>query len=99
MWQGSMIQPRDRLTMLPALDMEHFLYGEGFRDIYHQIARIPDNGKVSPRRVITTAIRRTSKPDLAIEVANRAAEKSVNSIPSLLRNMFARVVWLARGKS
>ncbi|HGJ5890881.1 MAG TPA: DUF2813 domain-containing protein [Arsenophonus apicola] len=90
---------RDRLTMLPASDMEHFLYHEGFREIYHQIAGIPDNGKVLPRRVIIKAIHRTSKPDLAIEVANRAAEKGINSIPSLLRNMFSRVAWLARGKS
>ncbi|WGM02608.1 ATP-dependent endonuclease [Arsenophonus nasoniae] len=90
---------RDRLTMLPALDMEHFLYREGFRDIYHQIAGIPDDGKVLPRRVIIKAIHRISKPDLAIEVANRAAEKGINSIPSLLRNMFSRVAWLARGKS
>lgn len=91
--------PRDRLTILPASDMEHFLYREGFSDIYHQIAAIPDNGKISPRRVIIKAIHRTSKPDLAIEVANRAAEKGVNSIPSLLRHMFSRVAWLARGQS
>lgn len=90
---------RDRLTMLPASDMEHFLYHKGFREIYHQIAGIPDNGKVLPRRVIIKAIHRTSKPDLAIEVANREEEKGINLIPSLLRNMFSRVAWLARGKS
>lgn len=92
--------PRDKLTILPASDMEHFLYREGFSDIYHQITAIPDDGKISPRRVIIKAIHRTSKPDLAIEVANRASEKGVNSISSLLRHMFSRVAWLlARGQS
>lgn len=34
---------RDRLTKLPALDMEHFLYKEGFRNVYHDVAGVPDN--------------------------------------------------------
>ncbi len=65
---------RDRLTMLTAPDMEHFLYREGFRSLYHEIADIPDNAKVSTRRVIIKAISRTSKPDLALATVNRAAE-------------------------
>lgn len=34
---------RDRLTRLPALDMEHYLYKEGFRNVYHEVAGVPDN--------------------------------------------------------
>ncbi len=33
---------RDHLTSLPALDMEHFMYRQGFDDVYHQVAQIPD---------------------------------------------------------
>ncbi|MCW2258307.1 putative ATP-dependent endonuclease of OLD family [Providencia alcalifaciens] len=90
---------RDRLTRLPALDIEHFLYREGFGHLFHQIAGIPDNGKVATRRVIIKAISKTSKPDLAIAIANRAAELGPNSIPLHLKNMFSRVAWLARGKA
>lgn len=89
---------RDRLTMLPAPDMEHFLYREGFRSLYHEIADIPDNAKVSTRRVIIKAISRTSKPDLALATVNRAAELGPDSIPLQLKSMFSRVAWLARGK-
>ncbi|HGN1706542.1 TPA: DUF2813 domain-containing protein [Providencia rettgeri] len=90
---------RDRLTMLTAPDMEHFLYREGFRSLYHEIADIPDNAKVSTRRVIIKAISRTSKPDLALATVNRAAEMGPDSIPLQLKNMFSRVAWLARGKA
>ncbi|EMG6528670.1 DUF2813 domain-containing protein [Providencia rettgeri] len=90
---------RDRLTMLPAPDMEHFLYREGFRSLYHEIADIPDNAKVSTRRVIIKAISRTSKPDLALATVNRAAELGLDSIPLQLKSMFSRVAWLARGKA
>lgn len=90
---------RDRLTMLPAPDMEHFLYREGFRKLYHEIADIPDNAKVSTRRLIIKAISRTSKPDLALATVNRAAELGPDSIPLQLKSMFSRVAWLARGKA
>lgn len=90
---------RDRLTTLPAPDMEHFLYREGFRSLYHEIADIPDNAKVSTRRVIIKAISRTSKPDLALATVNRAAELGPDSIPLQLKSMFSRVAWLARGKA
>ncbi|WP_272690407.1 ATP-dependent nuclease [Providencia sp. PROV152] len=90
---------RDRLTRLPAPDMEHFLYREGFGHLYHEISGIPDNAKVSTRRVIIKAISKASKPDLAIAIVNRAADLGPDSIPSQLKSMFSRVAWLARGKA
>ncbi len=90
---------RDRLTMLTAPDMEHFLYREGFKSLYHEIADIPENARVSTRRVILKAISRTSKPDMALATVNRSAELGPDSIPIQLKNMFSRVAWLARGKA
>jgi putative ATP-dependent endonuclease of the OLD family len=89
----------DRLTLLPAPDMEHFLYRAGFDEVYHRISAIPVNAKMQPRRVIEKAIHRASKPDLAIEVTNQARERGGESIPPLLKKMFSRVVWLARGRA
>lgn len=51
---------RDHLTSLPALDMEHFMYRQGFDDVYHRVAQIPDNVPMNMRRVITKAIHRSS---------------------------------------
>ncbi|PVF10446.1 ATP-dependent endonuclease, partial [Yersinia pestis] len=70
-----------------------------FDEVYHRVSAIPANAKMQPRRVIDKAIHRTSKPDLAIEVASQAGQWGVESIPPLLKKMFSRVVWLARGRA
>ncbi|HEN5238256.1 TPA: ATP-dependent endonuclease [Klebsiella pneumoniae] len=90
---------RDHLTSLPALDMEHFMYRQGFDVVYHRVAQIPDNVPMNMRRVITKAIHRSSKPDLAIEVAMEAGRRGVDAVPTLLKKMFSRVLWLARGRA
>ena len=90
---------RDHLTSLPALDMEHFMYRQGFDDVYHRVVQIPDNVPMNMRRVITKAIHRSSKPDLAIEVAMEAGRRGVDAVPTLLKKMFSRVLWLARGRA
>ncbi|MBS2860078.1 ATP-dependent endonuclease [Klebsiella pneumoniae] len=90
---------RDHLTSLPALDMEHFMYRQGFDDVYHRVAQIPDNVPMNMRRMITKAIHRSSKPDLAIEVAMEAGRRGVDAVPTLLKKMFSRVLWLARGRA
>jgi putative ATP-dependent endonuclease of OLD family len=92
-------EERVHLTALPAMDMEHFMYRQGFDDVFHRVAMIPVNVPMNMRRVITKAIHRSSKPDLAIEVAAEAGRRGVESVPTLLRKMFSRVLWLARGKA
>ena len=37
--------------------------------------------------------------DLAIEVATEAGRRGVEAVPTLLRKMFSRVLWLARGRA
>ncbi|PPS58289.1 hypothetical protein CRX72_12995 [Pantoea sp. BRM17] len=44
------------LTQFPAADIEHFLYQHGFRAVYHQMAHLPLNIAMTPRRIITQAI-------------------------------------------
>ncbi|MFB0709693.1 ATP-dependent endonuclease [Buttiauxella noackiae] len=92
-------QERDHLTTLPAMDMEHFMYRQGFADVFHRVAQLPENVPMNMRRVIVKAIHRSSKPDLAIEVAMEAGRRGVESVPPLLRKMFSRVLWLARGRA
>jgi len=54
---------------------------------------------MSPRRILDKAVHRSSKPDLAIDVAMAASLRGTSSIPPLLRQMFSRVAWLARGRA
>lgn len=89
----------DHLTQFPAPDIEYFLYKHGFSDVYHQTAHLPLNVPMNARRIITKAIQHSSKPELAIAVALSAAERGPAAIPPLLDQLFARVMWLARGRA
>ncbi|MGO0765583.1 ATP-dependent endonuclease, partial [Citrobacter freundii] len=42
-------EEREHLTMLPALDMEHFMYRQGFADVFHRVAQIPENVPMNMR--------------------------------------------------
>jgi putative ATP-dependent endonuclease of OLD family len=90
---------RDRLTALPAPDMEHFMFREGFSPVYYRVASVPSNAQMPVRKVILKAVHHSSKPDLAIEVAMQAGEWGTDSVPPLLKKMFSRVIWLARGRA
>jgi len=92
-------QESDHLTQFPAPDIEHFLYKQGFSDVYHQMAHLPLNVPMNARRIITKAIHHSSKPELAIAVAMAAAERGPQAIPPLLNQLFGRVMWLARGRA
>ncbi|MBD6105553.1 ATP-dependent endonuclease [Salmonella enterica subsp. enterica serovar Enteritidis] len=92
-------EEREHLTALPALDMEHFMYRQGFADVFHRVAQLPPNVPMNTRKIITKAIHRSSKPDLAIEVAMEAGRRGDDAVPPLFRKMFSRVVWLARGRA
>ncbi|MEH0834944.1 ATP-dependent endonuclease [Pectobacterium cacticida] len=90
---------RDHLTVLPAADMEHYMYREGFSHVYHRTAQLPEKVPLSMHKIIIKAIQRSSKPDLAIDVAMDATVRGREAIPLLIRNMFSRVLWLARGRA
>ncbi|QMI04723.1 ATP-dependent endonuclease [Citrobacter sp. RHB25-C09] len=92
-------EEREHLTVLPALDMEHFMYRQGFADVFHRVAQLPENVPMNMRKIISKAIHRSSKPDLAIEVAMEAGRRGVDAVPVLLKKMFSRVLWLARGRA
>ncbi|MTH48186.1 ATP-dependent endonuclease [Intestinirhabdus alba] len=89
----------EHLTALPALDMEHFMYRQGFADVFHRVAQLPEKVPMNMRKIISKAIHRSSKPELAIEVAMEAGRRGVDAVPPLLRKMFSRVLWLARGRA
>lgn len=88
-----------RVTALPALDMEHFMYRAGFMHVYKRVAQLPDSPHISMRKIIDKAIHRTSKPDLAIEIAVEAEKLGIDSVPIIIRKVFARIIGEARGRA
>lgn len=86
--------PENRLTILPSIDMEMYLYKNGFSDVYKNTARnIEDK---TPSQIIQYAINRTSKPDLAIKVAEEMKQQGFTSVPPLLKKLFSSMLNVTR---
>ncbi|XNM77911.1 hypothetical protein ACLK19_06030 [Escherichia coli] len=44
---------REHLTALPALDMEHFMYRQGFSNVFHRVAQNQENVPMNLRKIIS----------------------------------------------
>ena len=90
---------RDRLTQLPSADIEHYLYQNGFEAVFRREAGVGGRSTLNAGRIISKAIHHRSKPGLALAVVEEAERLGSEHIPPMLKQMFARVVALARGQS
>ena len=76
------------LTALPDLDLEHFLWREGYEDVFRRAAGPVDPG-TDASAVIRQALRAWSKPGMALEVAEEAGRRGPARIPGLLARLFS----------
>ena len=93
-------EAKDRVTVLPAADVEQYLWDTGFADTFRRAAsgrgKLPAKWRQSKARpTIKKAIKRTSKPHMALEVLRSIAEGR-NAPPELLRHAIATSVELTR---
>ncbi|PJG86387.1 DUF2813 domain-containing protein [Conservatibacter flavescens] len=88
-----------RITTLPKRDIEHFFYVEGFESVFIRLAHwvVQKNQYLPASRIIQKAIQRTSKPDLAIALSKEMRKRGKQSIPSLFKRLFSKVLILAKG--
>jgi len=75
------------LTAIPDLDLEHFLWRLGYEDLFRKAAG-PVEPHASAADVIHQALRATSKPGMALEVAEEAGRRGPGQIPALLAQLF-----------
>ena len=92
---------RRHVTTLDRRNIEAFLWHHGFEDTYRAAAGVAAAGteegdRISPHRVVERAIRRNSKPYLALSVAEECARRGPDGVPPLLRRVIERAVDLAR---
>ena len=85
----------DHLTVLPRIDIEHYLYDNGLESVFRQEAQIYDK-HTPPSRIIERALSRRSKPGMALAVIEAIELQGVKRVPIELRRMFARMVANAR---
>ncbi|ART81329.1 ATP-dependent endonuclease [Oceanisphaera profunda] len=85
----------DRLTVLPSIDIEHYLFKNGLEPIFRQEAQIYD--KHTPvSRIIERALSRRTKPGMALSVVEAIELQGAHKVPVEIRRMFARMIANAR---
>lgn len=76
------------ITPLPDLDLEHFLWREGYESVFRRAAG-PVGPEADASAVIHQALRACSKPGMALEVAEEAGRLGPGHIPALLGQLFS----------
>lgn len=75
------------ITALADPDLEHFLWREGYEDVFRGAAGPVEPGAPAPV-VIRQALRAFSKPGMALEVAEEAGKRGPSGIPAPLGRLF-----------
>jgi len=90
-----------RLTILPAHDIEHLFFENGFQEVYLKAANYTkqDLTRLNANKIIEKAMHKYSKPGLGIAIAEAVEEQGVELIPLLLKRLFSRLVGMARSQS
>ena len=88
---------RERLTVLPAKDIEHFLFKKGYEPLFRQLANIADNDQMPIRKIIYRALKKHAKPDVALAIVKYTRESDSDKMPLLIKGVLKRVIVMARG--
>ena len=86
----------EHIIVLPSLDIEHFLYENGFEQVFRRESGIGTSQNYSENKIIELAIHHKSKPGLALSVVEFAERNGGKTIPELFQNMFSRLVSMAK---
>ncbi|MBM3117060.1 DUF2813 domain-containing protein [Jeongeupia naejangsanensis] len=84
------------LTVLPSRDIEHYLFENGFDDVYREAAHWTRGPLPDTAELIHRAIRREAKPGMALAIAEAAEQRGKASIPPLLARLFDTLAELAQ---
>ena len=90
--------PDEGLTVLNQKDIERCFWSHGYQGVYERHARLPEGKlqRLSPGKIIQTAVRKQSKPFLALSVVEAIASEDSPGIPAVLQDMIKTCVSLAR---
>ncbi len=83
------------VVVLPAPDIEHYLFRNGYANVIKQAAGI--GGTRSAKRLIRAAVEKVSKPGLALLILAEADRRGPDGVPPVLRELALTAQRLARG--
>jgi putative ATP-dependent endonuclease of OLD family len=88
----------ERLTILNEQDIERCFWQFGYDEVYKKHSRLKGRQleKSSPAKIIQAAVRKQSKPFLALSIVDAIAMEGSAGIPQILQDMIHACVDLAR---
>jgi putative ATP-dependent endonuclease of OLD family len=88
----------ERLTLLREKDIEHCFWEYGYDEVYKKYSRMKGRQleKLSTGKIIQAAVRKRSKPFLALSVVDAVAAENSAGIPPILQDMIHACVEFAR---
>jgi putative ATP-dependent endonuclease of OLD family len=88
----------ERITLLRERDLEHCLWNHGHAEALRLAAGLTGGAgqRASPRRVIAQAVRRRSKPGLALAVIESVARRGTGGVPAPLARVVESCLRLAQ---
>lgn len=78
------------LTIMPHVDIEHYIYSLGYEDIFKKAAMLPSGvlkKGINADKIINMAIKRKSKPGLALILVEAMQDRGIEWIPPLFVDM------------
>lgn len=83
------------LTVLPQKDIEHYLYYQGYEQEFRLAAGLPIKDQlkkgITTEKIIETAIKRKSKPGLALLLVDAISKKGPSGIPVVFAKLLQTV--------
>lgn len=90
--------PEERLTVLAEPDIERCFWAHGYDGVYRKHAKLKGRqvDQAAPARVIRVAVKKRSKPFLALRIVDAIASADSRGVPPRLGRMIETCVELAR---
>ena len=91
---------KDHLSVLPHLDIEHYLYFNGYKDVFVRCSGIsgPIRKGTTADKIIDLAIHRQSKPGLALAVMEEMQRRGIEGVPPLFKHIFTKIKVLSQNE-
>ena len=87
---------------MPHVDIEHYIYANGYQDVFKLAAGMslgPLKKGINSDKVIDIALKRKSKPGMALILVEAMQKRGVNGIPPLFIQMIEQVRALGRDEA
>jgi putative ATP-dependent endonuclease of OLD family len=88
---------KEHIAVFPAVDIEHYLWKNGYEKVFTGSSGYKGEEGKNVSQAIKAAVKRQSKPGLALSIVEEAERKGTNNIPALIRNVIEKCVRLSRG--